>query len=90
MAVTVFFLNKALVCSVFAMLAIFIALVALLTPMVSPWGGSDRSYASDNYQVDFGYQTNQGQAVVVCSIMFARFLQASHYKPYAPLSYCPD
>lgn len=59
------------------MLTIFIALVALLTPTVTSWVSSDHSNSSDHFRVDLGYQLNQGQAVVVCSFIFARLLVCS-------------
>ena len=47
------------------MLAITIALIALLTPFTIPWGEINASSVRNDYVVDFGYQLNQGKAVLV-------------------------
>lgn len=50
------------------MLAITVALVALLTPFVTPWGPLNASTSPNDYSVDLGYQLNLGQAVEVRSV----------------------
>ena len=52
------------------MFAATIALVALLAPYLMSWGASSPLTSLDNYVVDLGYQSNQGEAVVVSPTVF--------------------
>lgn len=56
--------------SVSAMLAIIIALVALLAARGTPKGPYNIFSIPSDYLVDFGYQLNQGQAVLVAQYPF--------------------
>lgn len=55
---------------VFAVLGFIIALFALYTPLVTPWGAPNASTGGNDYAVDLGYQLNQGEAVVVWLIQY--------------------